>query len=177
MQNTEIARLLYDGAVAVREGRLEQARELLLRVIDLDETQELAWLWLSGAVEDPADQQVALENVLALNPHNPAATEGLRYLAAQSRPVAPPPLPTTAGGEWVPPPPLDDDEALELTCWKCHATLYSVAAFCWQCNAPVHACNNCVFTNEIRCKELQGLLNPVTHTAQNECPWWRPARS
>ena len=78
----DLARLLYDGAVAVREGRRADAQGLLMRVIERDEANELAWLWLSGAVDDPADQQVALENVLALNPGNTAARQGLE-LAAQ----------------------------------------------------------------------------------------------
>ena len=41
-------------------------------------------LWLSGAVDDPEDQRVALENVLALDPDNPYAKEGLAYLDAQA---------------------------------------------------------------------------------------------
>lgn len=78
--NTHIADKLYQGALAVKEGRLEQAQQLLLEVIEHDENNELAWLWLSGAVADAADQQIALENVLAINPDNQRALDGLAWL-------------------------------------------------------------------------------------------------
>jgi hypothetical protein len=169
----EIARLLYEGALAVREGRYADGQGLLLQVIERDEQNELAWLWLSGAMEDPADQQVALENVLAINPNNQAAREGLAWLRERygdlSR-AAPP----TPGGEWVPPPPRDEDEVAELTCWQCGAALYSVAQYCWQCHTAVHCCNNCAFLPEPRCKELQGLTSTMAQIGRNECPWWRP---
>jgi tetratricopeptide (TPR) repeat protein len=173
MQSDDIAQMLYDGAVAVQQGDLERARELLLKVIELDEENEQAWLWLSGAVDDPSDQQVALENVLALNPNNTAAQAGLLYLQRDAgMSLQPPPA---ADDDWTPPPPLDENEVLELSCWQCQATLYSVAPFCWQCNTPVHSCNNCVLRHETRCKALQGLTAPLAQSGQNECPWWRPA--
>ncbi|MFN8501246.1 tetratricopeptide repeat protein [Kouleothrix sp.] len=161
----DLARLLYDGAVAVREGRRADAQGLLMRVIERDEANELAWLWLSGAVDDPADQQVALENVLALNPGNTAARQGLELLRARQA--------SAPAGEWVPPPPRSADEVDELACYQCGASVYSVAAFCWQCHAPVHCCNNCAFRNETRCKELQGLTSTMAQAGRNQCEWWR----
>lgn len=173
----DIAQLLYEGALAVREGRHADGQGLLLQVIERDEQNELAWLWLSGAMEDPADQQVALENVLQINPDNQAARAGLAWLKArygQLNGEAPPQHTATApGAEWTPPPPRDEDDVEELSCWQCGAALYSVAQFCWQCHAAVHCCSNCVFRPEIRCKELQGLTNTMAQIARNECPWWR----
>jgi hypothetical protein len=168
----EIARLLYEGAVAVVEGRQADGQGLLLQVIEQDEQNALAWLWLSGAMEDPADQQVALENVLALDPNNQAAQSGLAWLnqrygnllGAEAQPVA---------REWTPPPPRGEDDVDQLSCWQCTASLYSVAQFCWQCHAAVHCCNNCVFRNETRCKELQGLTSTMAQVGRNDCPWWR----
>lgn len=166
-----IAQLLYDGAVAVSEGRRAAAQELLMRVIERDEQNEQAWLWLSGAVDDPADQQVALENVLAINPHNAAASAGLEYLRRQYGALADsPPQPA---GAWAPPPPRDADDVDELKCYQCGSSVYSVAAFCWQCHAPVHCCNNCVFRLEPRCKELTGLTSTMAQAGQNDCQWWR----
>src|SRR5512145_159163 len=164
----QIARLLYKGAVAVRAGRREEAQDLLMQVIEHDERNEEAWLWLSGAVQDPSDQQVALENVLAINPANEAARQGLEWLNKSYGGATIKESPQ--GGEWTPPPPLAEDDVVELSCWKCSASLYSVAQFCWQCHAPVHTCKNCVFTLETRCKELQGLSGAVTQAGQNECP-------
>ena len=48
--NDTLESMLYDGAVAVREGRHADAQGLLMQVIEADEQNELAWLWLSGAV-------------------------------------------------------------------------------------------------------------------------------
>jgi hypothetical protein len=167
----DIDRMLYEGAVAVREGRHGDAQGLLLQVIERDEQNEQAWLWLSGAVEDPADQQVALENVLAINPSNTAAREGLAWLRERYGELG---GAATPGGEWQPPAPLPADFVAELACWQCGASVYSVAPFCWQCHAPIHSCNNCTFRPEPRCKELQGLVATMAQSARNECPWWRP---
>ncbi|KAB8142066.1 tetratricopeptide repeat protein [Chloroflexia bacterium SDU3-3] len=173
----DIAAWLYDGAVAVTEGRYEDAQALLMRVIEQDEQNELAWLWLSGAVTDAGDQQIALENVLAINPHNAAAQTGLAHLRNQQA-FTPGNVTFTSapsGGEWQPPAPLDEDDVRELTCWQCSASLYSVAQFCWQCHAAVHCCNNCEFRTVQRCKELQDLTATMAQAAQNRCEWWRPS--
>ncbi len=78
--DSRLAELLYQGALALQQGDKERARDLLLQVVEADETIADAWLWLSGAVDDPEDQRTALENVLALNPDNPHARYGLQVL-------------------------------------------------------------------------------------------------
>jgi tetratricopeptide (TPR) repeat protein len=83
--DSQIAAWLYDGALALQQGKIEQARELLLRVVEQDEANEEAWLWLSGAVDDPEDQRTALENVLARNPQNQYALYGLDVLDGRAR--------------------------------------------------------------------------------------------
>ncbi|NJN17183.1 MAG: hypothetical protein HC822_13350 [Oscillochloris sp.] len=80
----QLAEWLYDGARALYAGDKELARDLLLRVVEADETVEEAWLWLSGAVDDPDDQRTALENVLALNPQNEYARYGLQVLDGET---------------------------------------------------------------------------------------------
>ena len=170
-----IESLLYRGALAASEGRHEEAQTLLMQVIEQDEQNEQAWLWLSGAVSEPADQQIALENVLAINPRNTAAQDGLAYLRNQQA-YAPANITISAPmneATWVPPLPLDEDDVRELTCWQCGASCYSVAQFCWQCHAPVHCCNNCEFRPIMRCKEAQHLTSTMAQTAQNKCEWWR----
>ena len=81
--------LLQRGIEAARAKRNDEARELLMRVVQLDEQNEQAWLWLSGVVESLDDRRVCLENVLALNPNNQRAQAGLRWLDQQA-PVPPP---------------------------------------------------------------------------------------
>jgi hypothetical protein len=82
---TVVSRLLRAGVSAVNEERLDEARELLYQVIDLDERNERAWLWLSAVVTGIDERMVCLESVLAINPHHELAREGLRYLLMQRR--------------------------------------------------------------------------------------------
>lgn len=85
MDEQQLAQMLYDGAVAVQQGNIERARDLLLQVVEHNEQNAQAWLWLSGAVEDADDQQTALENVLALDPANAAAQQGLAWIEQQRK--------------------------------------------------------------------------------------------
>jgi Tfp pilus assembly protein PilF len=74
------AEWLYEGAAALTRGDKARALDLLMRVVSEDEEATEAWLWLSGAVDDPDDQRTALENVLALDPNNPHARHGIAVL-------------------------------------------------------------------------------------------------
>ncbi len=78
--DSKLAEMLYEGALALQQGDKGRARELLLQVVEADEGSMEAWLWLSGAVDDPEDQRTALENVLALNPENERARYGISLL-------------------------------------------------------------------------------------------------
>ncbi|MBN1660456.1 MAG: hypothetical protein JXA93_18805 [Anaerolineae bacterium] len=93
MDEVETDALLQAGIAAARAGRKEQARDLLMQVIALDDQVEGAWLWLSGIVDDPAERQICLENVLTLNPDNQRARAGLRWLADQAMTHTDPPMP------------------------------------------------------------------------------------
>jgi len=77
------AYLLRQGIAAAKTGQKETARNLLTRVVEQDERNLTAWLWLSGVVESLDDKQVCLENVLALDPENQAARQGLDSVREQ----------------------------------------------------------------------------------------------
>jgi tetratricopeptide (TPR) repeat protein len=64
------AELLRLGVDAARAGRKMEARETLMRVVDLDPRNEKAWIWLIVLVDDLEDKIIACENVLAINPTN-----------------------------------------------------------------------------------------------------------
>jgi tetratricopeptide (TPR) repeat protein len=81
--STQVAELLRHGIVAAKAGRTQEARQALLRVTELDERNEQAWLWLSGVAESLEDRRVCMENVLAINPDNAHAQAGLRWLDQQ----------------------------------------------------------------------------------------------
>lgn len=77
--------MVREGMNALKAGRKEEARALLMKAVEIDEQNEDAWLWLSAVVETEEDQRTCLENVLAINPTNERALQGLSYLAQQQR--------------------------------------------------------------------------------------------
>ena len=91
MTSYQVAEWLRKGIAAAQAGDTETAYELLLRVVDVDEYNEQAWLWLSSVVETDADREVCLENVLAINPDNKLAKAGLVHVRAKTT-QPPPPL-------------------------------------------------------------------------------------
>ena len=79
-ETIDTSELLRQGIAAAKTGQGGQARGLLLQVIDRDEGNEQAWLWLSSVVESLDDRRLCLENVLAINPNNVYAQAGLRRM-------------------------------------------------------------------------------------------------
>ena len=80
MEPSEIEALQAEGIAAVKERDVAHGRALLLKVVANDDQRELAWLWLSVAMTTPADKEVALENVLTINPQNATARKRLDRL-------------------------------------------------------------------------------------------------
>ena len=80
---------LVAGITAVKNGDLTQGRDLLESVLEADERNEVAWLWLSGAVETVEEQQLCLENVLAINPQHSLAQKGLAKLQQRAEQAPP----------------------------------------------------------------------------------------
>jgi tetratricopeptide (TPR) repeat protein len=92
--------LLQQGIVAARAGKRDEARALLMQVVEGDERNEQAWLWLAGVVDAPEDIRTCLQNVLDLNPANQQAQQGLAWVEKRYGPPVPsqdlsfpPPLP------------------------------------------------------------------------------------
>ncbi|MBK8903688.1 MAG: hypothetical protein IPM53_21070 [Anaerolineaceae bacterium] len=89
MSNASVQEKLRAGITAVKNGDRIQGRALLEAVLEVDERNETAWLWLSGAVETAEERQICLENVLAINPQNTLAQKGLAKLAQAAPEKAP----------------------------------------------------------------------------------------
>ncbi len=79
----DIKHQLRQGILAAKAGDKDQARALLLEVVETDENQLHAWLWLSYVVDNLEDKQICLENALALDPENDFAQRGLDWVRAQ----------------------------------------------------------------------------------------------
>ncbi len=84
---SEVSDLIREGVAALKAGRRDEARELLVRATDLDQMNVSAWLWLSAAVDTVEEQRICLENVLTIDPHNERARKGLRLLGGQVEPL------------------------------------------------------------------------------------------
>jgi hypothetical protein len=176
-----IAQLLTMGIRAAKEKRREEACEILLHVIERDQYNEHAWLWLSGVVDDPRDMQVALANALTINPTNEQARKGLDMLRQrhgnllqpdEEPPAAPDEAPIAVGV------PLDEDLppgaiGETLACYKCNSEINDVAETCWNCMAWVHCCENCSYLRNTECKQLMNIRGQAT-AVRNECAWWTP---
>jgi tetratricopeptide (TPR) repeat protein len=88
--------LLRKGIAAAKSGQRERAYDLLMQVVEEDEENALAWLWLSGVADSLDDREICLENVLALDPTNAAARKGLAHVREQKKAAA------SASGETAP---------------------------------------------------------------------------
>jgi hypothetical protein len=82
---SEADRLLAQAVASAQSGQREQAYNLLLDVVELDQYNEVAWLWLSNVTDNPDDQRICLENVLTINPENALARQRLATLAGNGR--------------------------------------------------------------------------------------------
>lgn len=69
------------GIAALRAGDHAAARALLAAAVRADPADAQAWLWLSGALPEPAAQRYCLERALALDPACGPARAGLAALA------------------------------------------------------------------------------------------------
>ncbi len=125
MSEQESAEMLRQGIAAARAGRKEEAREALLQVVELDEQNEQAWLWLSSTVDSAEEKRICLENVLTINPGNTHAQAGLKWLEEHAP---------------APPAPASDQEH----CPHCGAAVPPSGTTCPQCGQPLLvACPAC----------------------------------
>jgi tetratricopeptide (TPR) repeat protein len=77
------AEVLQRAIQAARAGRRDEARDLLLQLVDVDPQNEMAWIWLSGLVDSLEDRIIACENVITINPANEKVRAYLTQLQKQ----------------------------------------------------------------------------------------------
>ncbi len=78
--------MLEAGIRAARAGNRPLARRLLVRVTELQPMREDAWLWLAGVAESREETLAYLQTVLAINPNNRQAQEGIAWVSRQAEP-------------------------------------------------------------------------------------------
>jgi ribosomal protein L40E len=107
---------LRGGIEATEAGQKDKARRLLEQVIEADQTNETAWLWLSAVVDTMEERIRCLETALKLNPANQDAKMALEWLRA--------------GVVSEPPPQVVTERVL---CGRCGAVNTVEDNFCRQC--------------------------------------------
>lgn len=80
--------MLQRAIAYAKANRKAEARQLLEQIVNIDQMNEQAWLWLSACVDTVEEQTICLENVLDINPNNQKARKGLQALQARSAPPA-----------------------------------------------------------------------------------------
>lgn len=73
----QLQQVLQQGIDAAKAGEIDQARFLLLDVVEQDQTNETAWYWLYQIFDRVDDKRVCLENLVIINPHNRWAKQKL----------------------------------------------------------------------------------------------------
>jgi hypothetical protein len=94
---------LTEATQLVKNGRLEQAKEVLTRYLMKNPSSEQGWLLMSFVLSDAAQQKDCLERVLKINPNNTVAQSRLAHLLGkrteelfQGKGQPPPPPPPKA---------------------------------------------------------------------------------
>ncbi|MCU0513200.1 MAG: hypothetical protein MUE40_11580 [Anaerolineae bacterium] len=96
-QTTRFARMMRLGHVSYSQGHYRQAHRYWRRAAMLNPAEEQVWLALLNVLDQEADRQVCLQNILAINPENVRARRELQQFSGP-RPAALRPLP--AGPRW-----------------------------------------------------------------------------
>src|ERR1700682_5739852 len=74
---------MFDEAVqALKDGQRLRAKDLLTRLIKVDQSKPDYWLWMSAAVDSEKEQVFCLKNVLRLDPNSVPARRALVVLGA-----------------------------------------------------------------------------------------------
>jgi hypothetical protein len=138
----QIESLLEQGIDAARDHDAVRAREILIRVIELDQYNEKAWLWLSSVAKTAADKEICLENALYINPDNTYAAMGLQHLRQRSTPTPSPSiLPRLSGKQsleestWAPAAEQTQPPPRLRVCPRCKFQNPGWAYLCDRCGA------------------------------------------
>ena len=80
----DIKKMLQQGVDKAREGDKDGARKIFEQVLEKDDENTTAWLWLYRVVDDINEKRICLTTVLQLDPNNDRAQRLLVQLDARS---------------------------------------------------------------------------------------------
>jgi hypothetical protein len=102
---------LTEATQLVKNGRLDQAKEVLTRYLMKNPSSEQGWLLMSFVLSNAVQQKDCLERVLKINPNNTVAQSRLAHLLGKRTEelfqgkVQPPPAPPSPPSKTEPPAP------------------------------------------------------------------------
>ncbi len=76
-QALDFEELKRRGIVAAKGGRHAEAKDYLVAAVGQNESDVESWYWLSTVVDNPEDKQIALENVITLDPSHTTAASAI----------------------------------------------------------------------------------------------------
>src|SRR5690242_6953099 len=76
---------MRQGIEAAREGKKAEAKSFFQQVVDQDDKNEKAWMWLASVVGTDEERRVCLSNALFINPNNERAQAAMAKLDARSQ--------------------------------------------------------------------------------------------
>lgn len=71
---------LEQAVAYIKAGEIEKGKQLLIEVLRQNPRDENAWLWMSRCVTTSEQKEYCFQKVLAINPQNQHAIEGLKRL-------------------------------------------------------------------------------------------------
>jgi hypothetical protein len=83
MSQQDPKQLLRDGIEAAREGDRQKARDLLEKVVELEENNEKGWLWLASVMDSDEERRICFANVLQINPDNERAQKEMAKIESR----------------------------------------------------------------------------------------------
>lgn len=83
-EEQSIQDLMRQAIEAAREGKKAEAKNLFQQVVDRDDKNEKAWMWLASVVETDEERRVCLSNALFINPNNERAQAAMAKLDART---------------------------------------------------------------------------------------------
>jgi tetratricopeptide (TPR) repeat protein len=79
--------LLKQAVAAARAGREWTARDMFLRIVEINPKNEIAWMWLTGLLDDLDDRIHACQQILGINPNNRNTQQYLDQLLAEKQKI------------------------------------------------------------------------------------------